>query len=80
MAGYQIGNRFTAVLYSQIDGTQSSLAQLLRFELEEAPGVPFDDVAEVSNYLAALIHGLKQFKEIPLCNRLIRERCTLSGF
>ena len=65
--------RREAVLSSQIEGTQSSLAQLLLFELEEAPGVPFDDVVEVSNYVAALNHGLERLKEIPLCNRLIRE-------
>jgi Fic family protein len=40
--------RREAVLSSQIEGTQSSLSDLLLFELEEAPGVPFDDVVEVS--------------------------------
>lgn len=65
--------RREAVLSSQIEGTQSSLAQLLLFELEEAPGVPFDDVVEVSNYVAALNHGLDRLKDIPLCNRLIKE-------
>lgn len=66
--------RREAVLSSQIEGTQSSLAQLLLFELEEAPGVPVDDVAEVSNYVAALDHGLKRLQEgFPLSNRLIRE-------
>lgn len=66
--------RREAVLSSQIEGTQSSLAQLLLFELEEAPGVPIDDVVEVSNYVAALEHGLKRLKEgFPLSNRLIRE-------
>lgn len=69
--------RREAVLSSQIEGTQSSLAQLLLFELEEAPGVPFDDVVEVSNYVAALNHGLERLKEIPLCNRLIREMHTI---
>ena len=65
--------RREAVLSSQIEGTQSSLAQLLLFELEEAPGVPFDDVIEVSNYVAAMKYGLERLKEIPLCTRLIRE-------
>lgn len=66
--------RREAVLSSQIEGTQSSLAQLLLFELEEAPGVPLDDVVEVSNYVAALTHGLKRLQEgFPLSNRLIRE-------
>ena len=46
--------RKEAVLSSQIEGTQSSLSDLLLFELDEAPGVPLDDVVEVSNYVAAL--------------------------
>ncbi len=66
--------RREAVLSSQIEGTQSSLADLLLFELEEAPGVPFDDVVEVSNYVAALEHGMARLKKgFPLSNRLIRE-------
>ncbi|HOA76914.1 MAG TPA: Fic/DOC family N-terminal domain-containing protein, partial [Thermosynergistes sp.] len=66
--------RREAVLSSQIEGTQSSLSDLLLFELEETPGVPLDDVVEVSNYVAALDHGLKRLKEgFPLSNRLIRE-------
>jgi len=66
--------RREAVLSSQIEGTQSSLADLLLFELEEAPGVPFDDVVEVSNYVAALEHGMKRLREgLPLSNRLLRE-------
>src|SRR5258708_6304367 len=43
--------RKEAVLSSQIEGTQSTLSDLLLFELDEAPGVPFDDVVEVSNYV-----------------------------
>ncbi|MBW1930743.1 MAG: Fic family protein [Deltaproteobacteria bacterium] len=66
--------RREAVLSSQIEGTQSSLSDLLLFELDEAPGVPFDDVVEVSNYVAALNHGLERLKGgFPLSNRLIRE-------
>lgn len=65
--------RKEAVLSSQIEGTQSSLSDLLLFELEEAPGVPLDDVVEVSNHVAALEHGLSLLKELPLCNRLLRE-------
>ena len=66
--------RKEAVLSSQIEGTQSSLSDLLLFELNEAPGVPLDDVVEVSNYVAALEHGLRRLREdFPLCNRLIRE-------
>jgi len=66
--------RREAVLSSQIEGTQSSLSDLLMFELNQAPGVPFDDVSEVSNYVAALEHGLVRLREgIPLSSRLIRE-------
>jgi len=66
--------RKEAVLSSQIEGTQSSLSDLLLFECEEAPGVPLDDVNEVSNYVAAMLHGLKRLREgFPLSLRLIRE-------
>jgi Fic family protein len=66
--------RKEAVLSSQIEGTQSSLSDLLLFELDEAPGVPLDDVVEVSNYVAALDHGLTRLRAgFPLSNRLIRE-------
>ena len=66
--------RKEAVFSSQIEGTQSSLSDLLLFELEEAPGVPLHDVVEVSNYVAALEHGLHRLGEnFPLSNRLIRE-------
>jgi Fic family protein len=66
--------RKEAVLSSQIEGTQSSLSDLLLFELDETPGVPLDDVVEVSNYVAALDHGLARLREgFPLSLRLIRE-------
>jgi Fic family protein len=66
--------RKEAVLSSQIEGTQSSLSDLLLFELEEAPGVPREDVVEVSNHVAALEHGLARLRGgFPLSNRLIRE-------
>ena len=66
--------RKEAVLSSQIEGTQSSLSDLLLFELDEVPGVPLDDVVEVSNYVAALDHGLSRLRDgFPLSNRLIRE-------
>ena len=66
--------RKEAVLSSQIEGTQSSLSDLLLFEMEGAPGVPLDDVREVSNYVAAMEHGLKRLRKgFPLCNRLICE-------
>ena len=66
--------RKEAVLSSQIEGTQSSLSDLLLFEMDAAPGVPVDDVREVSNYVAAMEHGLKRLRDgFPLCNRLICE-------
>jgi Fic family protein len=65
--------RKEAVLSSQIEGTQSSLSDLLLFELDEAPGVPLDDVVEVSNYVAALKHGLTRLRAFPLSNRLLCE-------
>lgn len=66
--------RKEAVLSSQIEGTQSSLSELLLFENEAAPGIPLDDVREVSNYVAALQHGLTRLKkDFPLSLRLIRE-------
>lgn len=70
--------RREALVSSQIEGTQSSLSDLLLFELDEAPGVPFDDVVEVSNYIAALNHGLERLRGgFPLSNRLLREMHAL---
>jgi Fic family protein len=66
--------RKEAVLSSQIEGTQSSIADLLLFELKESPGVPLVDVMEVSRYVTAMHHGMKRLKSgFPLSNRLIRE-------
>jgi Fic family protein len=70
--------RKEALLSSQIEGTQSSLSDLLLFEVEAAPGVPFDDVVEVSSYVAALEAGLVRLRNgFPLSNRLIREMHAL---
>ncbi|MBI3951193.1 MAG: Fic family protein [Acidobacteria bacterium] len=66
--------RKEAVLSSQIEGTQSSLSDLLLFEIEEMLGIPLEDVQEVSNYVAAMNHGLKRLREgFPLSLRLWRE-------
>ncbi len=66
--------RKEAVLSSQIEGTQSSLSQLMLFEAHGAPGAPIDDVVEVSNHVAAFDHGLRRLRDgFPLSNRLIRE-------
>lgn len=69
--------RKEAVLSSQIEGTQSTLTELLLYEnqadKEGAIGAPFDDLREVSNYVAAMDYGLNRLKELPLSLRLIRE-------
>jgi Fic family protein len=66
--------RKEALLSSQIEGTQSSLNDLLLFENDEVPGVPLDDVQEVSSYVAAMDHGLNRLRSgFPLSLRLIRE-------
>ena len=66
--------RKEAVLSSMIEGTQSSLSDLLMYELEQSPGVPLDDVTEVSNYVAALNHGIQRLQEdFPISVRLIKE-------
>ncbi len=65
--------RKEAVLSSQIEGTQSSLSDLLLFESEELAGAPLDDVAEVSSYVAAMKYGLERVRELPLSLRLIKE-------
>lgn len=66
--------RKEAVLSSMIEGTQSSLADLLLYELAEQPGVPLDDVEEVSNYVAALERGLQLLQQgLPISVRLLKE-------
>ena len=66
--------RKEAVLSSQIEGTQSSLSDLLMYERGATPGVPLDDVVEVSTYVSALTHGMNLMKDgLPVSNRLIRE-------
>lgn len=66
--------RKEAVLSSMIEGTQSSLSDLLLFELAEQPGVPVDDVEEVSNYVAALEHGIRRLSGgFPISLRLLKE-------
>jgi Fic family protein len=65
--------RKEAVLSSQIEGTQSSLSDLLLFEHEGVAGVPLDDVQEVSNYVTAMNYGLERLGKIPLSLRLLKE-------
>lgn len=66
--------RKEALLSSQIEGTQSSFSDLLLFESAELPGVPIDDVEEVSCYVSAMNHGLERLRGgFPLSLRLIKE-------
>jgi len=67
--------RKEAVLSSQIEGTQSSLSDLILYENNEIPGVPVEDVSEVLQYVKAMYHGLKRLRkdDFPLSLRLIRE-------
>ena len=66
--------RKEALLSSQIEGTQSSFADLLLYESDAVPGVPVEDTEEVSNYIAALQHGLERLRGgFPLSLRFIRE-------
>ncbi|MGC9272150.1 Fic family protein [Acidiphilium sp.] len=64
--------RREAVLSSQIEGTQSSLQDLLEVELD--PGRAFgSDVGDIVNYVAAMNYGMSRLGELPLSLRLIRE-------
>jgi Fic family protein len=66
--------RKEALVSSQIEGTQSSFSDLLLYESDQVPGVPMEDVREVSDYIAALDHGLKRLRGgFPLSLRLLRE-------
>jgi len=66
--------RKEAVLSSQIEGTQSSLSDLLLFEEDEESSVSVDDVRQVSNYVAAMDHGLARLRSgFPLSLRLLKE-------
>jgi Fic family protein len=66
--------RKEALVSSQIEGTQSSLTDLLLFENKAPTSVPKEDVEEVSNYVAAMQHGLRRLAGgFPLSLRLIRE-------
>ncbi len=67
--------RKEAVLSSQIEGTMSSLSDLLLFENEVSTEAPIEDVEEAVNYIAAMNHGINSIESerLPLCNRLLRE-------
>lgn len=66
--------RKEALVSAQIEGTQSSYEDLLLYESDQAPGVPVDDVREVSDYVAAIETGLARLRKgTPLSTRLLRE-------
>ncbi|MGA3079836.1 MAG: Fic family protein [Terracidiphilus sp.] len=66
--------RKEAVISSQIEGTQSTLSELLLFERGVGPAALMDDLSETSNYVAAMEHGLKRLKEgFPISLRLLSE-------
>jgi Fic family protein len=65
--------RQEAVLSSQIEGTQSSLDDVLVFELDPGGTELPADIEEVVNYVRAMNHGLERVQELPLSLRLIRE-------
>jgi len=65
--------RQEAVLSSQIEGTQSTLEDVLQFEIDKKGQELPKDVEEVVNYVRAMNYGLARLKELPLSLRLIRE-------
>lgn len=70
--------RKEAVLTSQIEGSQSTLSELLEHENAQAPGTPVDDVREVSRYVDALFYSTDEIQSgtLPLCLRLLRNAHT----
>jgi Fic family protein len=65
--------RKEAVLSSQIEGTQSSLQDVLAAEAEIFSADRPQDVNEVVNYVRAMNYGLSRLAELPVSVRLIRE-------
>lgn len=65
--------RHEAVLSSQIEGTQSTLEDVLQFDIDEKGERRPKDIIEVVNYVKAMNYGLKRLEEFPLSLRLIRE-------
>jgi Fic family protein len=66
--------RKEALVSSQIEGTQSSLSDLLLYEEKQTPVTPVEDVEEVCNYIAALNYSIDAMQnKLPLSARLLRE-------
>jgi Fic family protein len=65
--------RREAVLSSQIEGTQSTLEDLLAVELEPDYRDAHGDVGDIVNYVGAMDYGLRRLHELPVSLRLIRD-------
>lgn len=65
--------RHEAVLSSQIEGTHSTLEDVLAYEADAVRDDTPKDVAEVVNYVRAMNHGLARLADLPLSLRLLRE-------
>ncbi len=74
-----------AVLSSKIEGTQATMGEVLEFEAEggrkKVPEEKREDIREVLNYRKAMRHAEKRLKELPLCQRVVKEvhRILLDG-
>ncbi len=64
--------RREAVLSSRIENTQAGMEDLFAYEIDES-NQRTSDVKEIANYVKALLYGIKRLKDLPICNRLIRE-------
>src|SRR6266567_7503594 len=65
--------RQEAVLSSQIEGTQSTLEDVLQFEIDAGRADRPKDIEDVVNYVRAMNFGIKRLEKLPLSLRLIRE-------
>ncbi|MFZ5906090.1 MAG: Fic family protein [Nitrospirota bacterium] len=74
-----------AVLSSRIEGTQATMGEVLEYEAEgESQDIPLErkaDINEVLNYRKAMWHAIKLLKDLPLCQRIVKEahRVLLAG-
>ena len=65
--------RQEAVLSAQIEGTQSSLEDLLQFEIDVKGQERPKDIQEIFNYIDAMYYGLRKLEKMPLCLQLIKD-------
>ena len=69
--------RKEAVMSSQIEGTQSSLSDLMLYEIKGQPGVPLDDVQEVSCYVKAMSLGVERIRQGKSCHQMLSQFLNL---